>query len=281
MSTASADRDSLSSPASFDGSNPLAALIAQLDLLKEECSTENETAFISAVHQFLTFIRTYKDKKTFADFERSSLFLSYQRFFQPVVLRFTWLMEEKTFAYMIGRTLAGEQKLGDILGPHTRGAYERVSDLLQLVDFSRCESYAMMGCGKVPASLFYLHDWTSIPSLTGIERDPQALTMASQLVNSFELERIKIVEGDAANFDYGAFDVINWDPFATPRLAIMEQLAATARPDAVIILRDPFLTGTLAMESMLGLLDSRFHICAESEAYPGRFMLKHYILKKR
>ncbi|MGH9550309.1 MAG: hypothetical protein ACRD3W_13085, partial [Terriglobales bacterium] len=174
------------------------------------------------------------------------------------------------------------QKLGDILGTHSWDAYSRMADVLKLVDFSSCKSYIIAGCGKLPASLFYLHDFTNVPRLVGIDNDRAAFEGACEIVNHFGLQdRIEIRHADGADFDYSEFDVIYWGPFANPRLKVMESLLATAKKDSVIILRDPFHTGTLSNDRVLESLDARFEVCSVSSEHPGRFMLKHYILKLR
>lgn len=59
----------------------------------------------------------------------------------------------------------------------------------------------------------------------------------------------------------------------------MHRILETARLDTTIILREPFAAGILLFERTRPLLDPRFMVVAESEAFPGRFMLKHVILR--
>jgi SAM-dependent methyltransferase len=99
---------------------------------------------------------------------------------------------------------------------------------LKLVDFSTCRRFLVMGCGRVPATLFHLHDRTDIECLVGIDRDPQSLALARQLGDRFGLRRIRIVEADAGNMNYAGFDIICWAPFALLRRKIMARVAATA-----------------------------------------------------
>lgn len=137
----------------------------------------------------------------------------------------------------------------------------------------------MTGCGKLPACLFFMYDRTSIPDLLGIDTDAGAVTMARELVEKWGMSRIHIEQGNAAEISYAPHDTIYWDPFAAPRREIMNRILETARPDATIILREPFGTGTLLMEPVMPYLDPRFVVTGESEGFPGRFMLKHYILR--
>lgn len=236
---------------------------------------------VEAAQGLLNFMHEFEDQEAYAEFERGPKFLDYHNCFAPRVLRFAWAMEDRTFQEMMALDLRPSQKLGDILGPHSWDAYSRMADVLKLVDFSACKKYVIAGCGKLPASLFYLHDWTDVPHLVGIDNDQEAVVCAKRIVEHFNLSRITIEQADAVDFDYGEFDVIYWGPFANPRSKVMQRLLSTAKPESIIILRDPFFTGTLANEGILSSLDPAFEICKESGEHPGRFMLKHYVLKLR
>ena len=240
--------------------------------------SEDDAGFIPAMEDFLRFIAQYDDKDAYAAFERRGPLREFRSFFADCVLRFAWVMEGRTYSELASKMTAGG-KIGPRLGRSTWGSYARMGDAVKLVDFSSCRRLVVMGCGRAPCSLFYLHDWTDVPCLVGIDRDPESLTMSRQLAEGFGLDRIRIVGADAADLDYSEFDIIYWGPFAQPRHKIMERLATTGRPGSVVILRDPFFTGTLLFEPMVPALDPRLAICAESSGYPGRFMLKHYVLR--
>jgi hypothetical protein len=231
------------------------------------------------MEEFLRFIGSYEDKAAYAAFETTGPLLEFRSFFAPCVLRFTWVMEFRTFTELVSKMTPGCQKVGPRLDRSTWGSYARMEDALKLVDFSTCRRFVLMGCGRAPCSLFYLHDWTEVECLVGIDRDRQSLDMARELVDGFGLRRVRLVEADACDLDYAEFDVIYWDPFALPRRKIMERVVETARSDSAVILRDPFFTGTLLCEPMAGCLNPRLEICAESAGFPGRFMLKHYVLR--
>jgi hypothetical protein len=240
---------------------------------------EDNPEFLATMEEFLRFIGTYEDKAAYAAFEATGPLLEFRSFFAPCVLRFTWVMESRTFTELASKMTSGGQKVGPQLDRSTWGSYARMEDAVKLVDFSTCRRLVVMGCGRAPCSLFYLHDWTEVECLVGIDRDRQSLELAQQLVDGFGLRRVRIVEADACELDYGEFDVIYWGPFAMPRRNVMEQVVATARSDSVVILRDPFFTGTLLFEPMAGSLNPRLTICADSAAFPGRFVLKHYVLR--
>ncbi len=261
----------------------LAQLKKQVEYHRQQLSRfspdGSEEGFASAMDGFLEFIHTYPHRDVYLDFERSPQFIQYQQFFLPYMLRLAWQMEDLTFADMISQDLDSEQKLGDIHAIHTKHSYARIEDAVNLADLSNCQSYVMLGCGKVPSSMFYVHDWTDIPRIVGVDNNEEAVIKATQICRKFGLDRISIEQADAGSFDLSSFDAIYWGQFCTPRKKVMENIIKTAKKNCKIILREPFHTGTLGTESILPSLDPRLEICGESEDLIGRFMLKHYILR--
>ncbi len=136
----------------------------------------------------------------------------------------------------------------------------------------------MVGCGPLPDSLLCLYERTDIATLVGFERDPAAALMARELLEALGLDRIRSVEGDGLEVDYGDFDAICPSVFAVPRRAIAERIAETAREDAVVILRDPFFTGTLLFEPLADSLPAPLEIRSETASAPGPFMLRRYVV---
>jgi hypothetical protein len=136
----------------------------------------------------------------------------------------------------------------------------------------------MVGCGPLPDSLLCLHDRTEVEALVGVDRDAGAVRMAQDLVDAFGLARIRIMQGDAMDLDYEGFDVICCSVFATPRLGIIQRVAATAGQECSIILRDPFFTGTLLFESVVRSLPPGLEVRAASQSTRSRFMLRYFVL---
>lgn len=234
--------------------------------------------FLDAMDSLLAFVRDVDDREAWAAVEVRPEFARHRVFFGRCVLRFAWMMESLTHAELMARPFRAGP-VGPLIGRQTCGQYARMEELSRMVDFSACRRLVMTGCGKLPACLIYLHDRTSIPDLLGIDTDDDAVAMARAVAARWGLNRLRIERADAAEISYAPFDAIYWDPFATPRRRIMERILRTARPDAVIILREPFGAGTLLLEPVMPILDSRFVVTGESEGFPGRFRLKHYILR--
>lgn len=239
---------------------------------------DRREGFLSAMGRLLSFIRDYDDREAWSAFEAQPEFAAHREYFGRCVLRFAWTMESLTHAEMMEKPVH-RGPIGPLIGRQTRGQYARMEELTRMVDFARHRSFVMTGCGKLPACLFFLYDRTSVADLLGIDSDAESVSMARELVERWGWSRIRIEQSDAAEISYAPYDLIYWDPFATPRRKIMSRILETACPDVTIILREPFGAGTLLMEPVMPHLDPRFIVTGESERFPGRFMLKHYLLR--
>lgn len=262
-------------------------LLTSLEGLKQRIEPALESGdtqkFVEGMNDYLAFISTYNDGVAYDTFEIGPAFPAYHEFFLRATLELAWRMEEQAFDEIMAASLEPWQKMKDVVSTCVRGAYTRMEELPSLVDFSQFRSIVMLGCGKVPSGLFYLYDQTPIPAIVGIDNLPQAVEDSNALLRKFNLDRVRVIEADAATLDYSYFDAIYFGPFATPRKDVMKRIRATARPNATVILRDPVLTGSLGLEKVLPYMEPAFTLLKSGDAtkYRGRFMLRHYILKVR
>lgn len=252
------------------------------EALERSTAEPGDDTFLATMDEFLGFVRASDDAMAWAEIERMGEVAANRPFFAPRVLRFTWAMESRTHASLMKEFSSQKSPTppGPLLRAQPWGAYARMGETLDLCDFSGCRRAIMVGCGPVPDSLFCLHDQTAIPELVGLDHDSAALRMARELVCACGFQdRIRIVGGDARAFDYAGFDLICCSVFAAPRGAVVERIAATAGPGALVILREPSGPGTLLFESVLGALPARFEPLAASAAPRGRFMLSYRVFR--
>ncbi len=262
-------------------------LLSQLEQHRERIepalnSGDNE-AFVSAMKSFQAFTAAYSDIVAYDAFEIGPAFTEYHEFFLRATLQFAWRMEERAIEEVMEASLKKGDKLKSLVGECVRGAYTRMEELPTLVDFSQFRSIVVLGCGKFPSSLFYLQDETAIPAIVGVDNDRDAAQCANALIRKFNLDRVRVIEADAATLNYSYFDAIYFGPFASPRKDVMKRIRATVRGNATIILRDPVLTGSLGLEKVLPFMEPAFTLLRSGDPINnrGRFMLRHYILKPR
>jgi hypothetical protein len=228
----------------------------------------------------LELVRSYDDRPAFAALERTGEVEAYRARFAPGVLAFIAAAERATAAELLANAAAGEPA-SSLLRANPWGAYAGTERALAGVDLSACRSAAMVGCGPLPDSLIYLHDRTPIDKLVGLDRDEAASRTARRICERLGCDRIEFVTADGLELDYGRFDLICPSVFAMPRLGILERIASTAGPEAIVLVREPAFTGTLLFEPVLGSLPARLEVRARPRTAPGRLMLRRWLLGLR
>lgn len=262
-------------------------LVAHIEEFKERLEPSmdsgNTEEFVSTMNNFLAFISAYSDTVAYNAYELGPAYPESLKFFHKACLELAWRMEEKAFVEIAEAELQPGRPLKEVVSQCIAGSYFRMEELSDLVDFSQTRSIVVLGCGKVPASLFYLQDQTRVPAIVGIDNVQEAVDCSNALVSKLNLDRVRIVKADATTFDYSFFDAIYFGPFASPRADVLKQIRSTARPNATIILREPHHTGSLAFERVLPYMQSSFDLIKAGDAkkYLGRFMLRHFVLKMR
>jgi hypothetical protein len=262
-------------------------LLSRLESFRQRMEPALESgdsaALTSAMNEFFDFVHTYGDSVAYDAFEIGPAFPEYHELFKRASLEFVRNLEDRAFAEIIEASLEPGQRLKDLMSDHVRGAYAQMDELTSLVNMNQFRSIVVLGCGKVPSGLFYLYDQTAIPAIVGINGTAQAVEDSNTLLRKFNLERVRVIESDAVNLDFSFFDAVYFGPFVPQRKDVMKRIRATARPNATIIVRDPILTGSMAMEKVLPFMEPAFTLIKSGDPvkYRGPFMLRHFILQPR
>jgi hypothetical protein len=208
----------------------------------------------------------------------AGLVADYRAQFAPPVLEF--IAGQERLAAERLRARAGERdgSLAALLGENRWGAYNGMARALDLADDTAFERVAVVGCGPFPDSLFCLHDRTSTPELVGFDRDREAVETAVGLVAALDVERISIRQADAAELDYGGFDLVCCSVFATPRQAILARIAETAPQAATVLVREPAGIAEAVFEPVLRDLPERLRLVARTDGPQGPLGLAYAVL---
>lgn len=251
--------------------------------LEPALESGDSAALCAAMEEYFDFIHTYGDVVAYDAFEIGPAFAEYHALFQKASLSYVQNQEDKAFAEIVEAALQPGQRLKELMSDHVRGAYMQMEELTSLVNMNQFRSIVVLGCGKVPSGLFYLYDQTAIPAIVGVESSPQAVEDSNSLLRKFNLERVRIIQADAATVDFSFFDAIYFGPFTAQRKDVMKRIRATARANATIIVRDPILTGSMAMEKVVPYMDPAFTLVKSGDPvkYRGPFMLRHFVLQPR
>ena len=160
-----------------------------------------------------------------------------------------------------------------------RGAYDRVVDMFDQVDFSRCRRFAMVGCGPLPVTALHISDRTEVPEILALDIDAEALALAERLVERLGLARIRVQSANGSAFDFSGTDVIYVANLVSPKASVLRRIAGTAAPGAQVILRNPYAAGHLLAEDGTEDLDAGLSVTGEG-AGNMRFLSRHVFLRR-
>jgi len=95
-----------------------------------------------------------------------------------------------------------------------------------------------IGCGPYPLTMVELATMLDI-QIVGIDVNGKAVRQARDLINKRSLEnKITIEQADGATYPVESFDVIIVSSCSSPKIKILHHLFATAKTNAIIIVRE-------------------------------------------
>lgn len=113
-----------------------------------------------------------------------------------------------------------------------------IRDEVALAGIGADDRVVNVGCGPTPFTALLLARATGA-QVTGIDRDPRAVSRAQRLVARCGLERrVRILLGDASD-ELPPFDVAVLALQVTPKRPVLAALASRAAPHARLIVRHP------------------------------------------
>jgi trans-aconitate methyltransferase len=143
-----------------------------------------------------------------------------------------------------------------------RDAYERVSDLTDLIDMRTCHNVVMVGCGAFPATLFWLHDHYHEARYTGLDIDARCVDMANTLAEVMGLNDIDFKLANGSDYEYDGVDFVFVANQVVAKKAVLEQVS---RSDSVgqVVVREPTRKGELLAEAVRYNLPREFVVMNE------------------
>ena len=106
----------------------------------------------------------------------------------------------------------------------------------------------MIGCGALPATLFWVRDHYSSVHCVGLDVDSRCVRLAADIVEHLGLTRLSISDGDGRDLDYGDADFIYVANQVTPKRQVLERIAKTATRMTQVVVRNPMARGVLLAE---------------------------------
>jgi hypothetical protein len=136
-------------------------------------------------------------------------------------------------------------------------AYERVSGLAQLIDFTICRHAVVVGSGAFPATLFWLRDHCPQMRVTGLDIDPNCVAMATALTEALGLRNIRFEALDGRKYDFADSDFVFVANQVVGKKTVLQRVSDSGSA-AQIVVREPTPRGELLAESVRYDLPSGF-----------------------
>ncbi len=160
-----------------------------------------------------------------------------------------------------------------------RRAYDRVADMFEMVDFSTCRRFVMVGCGPLPVTLLHVLDRTDVAEAVGLDINQRAVAMANQLGENSGLKRLRTLVSNGAGFDFTGADLVYIANMVSPKARILSRIVDQTPGHTRIILRDPHSIGALLAETGVADLDARLEYYGDGSS-SQQFLSKHVFLRR-
>jgi hypothetical protein len=167
----------------------------------------------------------------------------------------------------------------DVASPAVLHTYNRVREMFDRVDFGACRRFVMVGCGRLPVTMFHVHDRTKTTEIIGLDVVPDAIDTAREIAVRFDYARIGVTLCDGQAYEYDEAQVVFITNMISSKAAVLSRIAETAPPDVRIIVREPYSLRRLWSESAERSLDPRLEIIGKGSANPT--LSRDVYLKRR
>lgn len=120
-----------------------------------------------------------------------------------------------------------------------------------------------VGCGAYPMTEITLAKLFGA-EVTGIDKNPNAVKLAEEVIHKYKLDnKIKIEQGDGANYSASKFDVIIISSCSHPKVKILHHIFKYAKKHSIIIVREL----DIATNAILECIDSHKDIILEKRIH--------------
>jgi hypothetical protein len=186
-------------------------------------------------------------------------------------LKYIHRMEQAGLAHALATPNLRSMRFSSICDPEARTAYDRVSDLFDVLTLRPGLRFTMIGCGELPVTAIHVIERAGC-EVVCMDVVPAAITAAERLKEAFGWNQLDPLLCDGTDYDYGEADVVYIANMVRPKGAVLRQVAATARADCKIVLRDPYGLGVLWAEQGQANLPPALEVTCHG---PGSRYLSH------
>ena len=159
--------------------------------------------------------------------------------------------------------------------------YNRVSDIFDHVDFRDCRRVAVVGCGRLPATMFHIHDRFEVGEIVGLDVVPESVDTANALAVKLGYPRMRVELRDGREYNYSEAQIVFVARMVRSKHAVLARIADTAPPNVQIVMRDPLSVGRLWTEDGETGLDPRLEVFSRGPAGGFGSLSRNLYLRKR
>jgi hypothetical protein len=167
----------------------------------------------------------------------------------------------------------------DVASPAVLRTYNRVREMFERVDFGACRCFVMVGCGRVPVTMFHVHERTETTQIVGLDIVPEAVDTAREIAARFGYARVVAELCNGQAYDYGRAQVIFITNMISAKAAVLTRIAESAPADVLVVVREPYSLRRLWSESGERSLDPRLEIVGKGST--NRTLSRDVYLKRR
>ena len=169
----------------------------------------------------------------------------------------------------------------EIASSRTMVTYNRVGEMFAAIDFGKCRRLVMVGCGRVPAAIFHVHDRTDIPEIVGLDIIPEAVSGARSLLTHLGYSRATAEVCDGTSYDYAGAGIVVIANMVSPKAEVVSRIADTGPEEVRVVVRDPLSLGRLWSDSAESSLDPRFEVIGKGDGQEHWSLSRDVYLRRR
>jgi hypothetical protein len=233
--------------------SPPACSVRSVSLLKqhkENVSALGAEGFVAAHESFLDEL-AYMERDPLDGLSAAER-AAYTAFFSQCQRRYLAIREREAACQLLAVADGIASSAIEMLGTgFPLDAYQRVSDLADMVDFSVCRRAVMVGSGAFPATLLWLSDHFPELRCTGLDIDARCVDMATRLMRALDITNIQFEAIDGRSYDFDGTHFVYLANHVVGKKAVLEQ-ATRSFSVVQIVVREPTRRGELLAESVSG-----------------------------
>ncbi|GAB4140546.1 MAG: hypothetical protein Fur0024_1910 [Patescibacteria group bacterium] len=236
--------------------------------------------FFETMNEVWKYFSEFENSEVYAIFRQSSKFSEFQNFFYKSHQYYVraWETYEAVSILTNNSPLLTKPNIKNLnLFGFSKSGYLSNANELSMVNMKNVKNIVLVGSGPMPHTLIFVNENTKADNILGIDNNPEAVYIASEILKALDLPKIQVLREDGIKFNYSNYDLIFVSDFVSPKSKIIDRIVETSKDSVQIIARTPTRLGNLFNENLEENLNKRLKVSAEKARHAGS---KSLLLKK-